>query len=287
MQGSGHIKFNPKKTTLPPHTRNVVLFSWMSVSRIVTTPVLSFLTLLCVAQTQAASREANGISPVQPDAPTVSSATVNTLEVSPGHALPQSVVKFEVPIQRIENGERRNFIENCTAYAVQKTAEHYLFLSSWHCVDGYKEGRNSPRVYHAANMAKPILLESGGSINRDWLLMMAPKDAFGESLSLTPPSPDPVKKGETLYGFGWGGYEQRARASLKSLTCKAMEVDAQLTLGCVFAKGDSGGLIARKINGKYEAVGVISSGDSSTVTYAYPIATLPPDVRSQILRISD
>ena len=287
MQGSGHIKFNQKKVTLPPHTRSVFFFPWSPVSRILTTPVLSFLTLLSAAQTQGALREANGIAPIQPDASKVNSAIVNTLEVSPGLTLPHSVVKFEVPIQRVENGKRRNFIENCTAYAVHKTPEHYLFLSSWHCIDGYKEGRNLPSVYHATNNAKPIVLESGGSMNRDWLLMMAPKDAFGESLSLTPPSADPVKKGETLYGFGWGGYEQRSESTLKARTCKAMAVGAQLTLGCVFVKGDSGGLIARKLNGKYEAVGIISAGDSSTVTYAYPIATLPSGVSSEILRLSD
>lgn len=200
---------------------------------------------------------------------------------------PQSVVKFDVPIQRLEEGERRNFIEHCSAYAVHKTAKHYAFLSSWHCVDGYQQTRNAPILNHAGSIAKPTLLEAGGSMEQDWLLMTVPEQAFGETLTLTPIAQEPVKLGEVLYGFGWGGHAQISRSSPKALICRANAVGTQLALDCGFAKGDSGGLIARRVNGKYEAVGIISAGDASTITYAYPISVLPRSVSSQIVSSTD
>ena len=61
----------------------------------------------------------------------------------------------------------------------------------------------------------------------------------------------------------------------KELTCIAVDVGRKLSLNCGFAKGDSGGLVARRVRGRYEAVGIISAGDSSTITYAYPLSALP------------
>ena len=124
-------------------------------------------------------------------------------------------------------------------------------------------------------------------MKQDWLLMTAPQLAFDNSLAPTPLASQPVKTGEILYGFGWGGHAQSARSSPNALTCQAMEVGRRLTLDCGFAKGDSGGLIARRTDSGYEAVGIISAGDSSTITYAYPISALPENVSSQLLIMSD
>ena len=43
-----------------------------------------------------------------------------------------SVVKLTVPIQRIENHKRRNFIENCSAYAVKKNSPALRLLADAH-----------------------------------------------------------------------------------------------------------------------------------------------------------
>ena len=45
-------------------------------------------------------------------------------------------------------------------------------------------------------------------MQQDWLLMTAPKLAFEGSLTLTPLASQPVRAGELLYGFGWGGHAQ-------------------------------------------------------------------------------
>ena len=124
-------------------------------------------------------------------------------------------------------------------------------------------------------------------MKQDWLLMTAPRIAFDNSLAPIPLASQPVEAGEILYGFGWGGHAQSSRSSPKVLTCRATEVGRRLTLDCGFSKGDSGGLIARRINTGYEAVGIISAGDSSTVTYAYPTSALPARVRAQLLTIID
>ena len=281
MQDSSHIKSNT-----PCPIVHLSALIWRKLFVLVVGASLLFLT----ANSEAEPRSTKAITPDRQNAfvtDTHFPKTANRWEAEQKLTTPRSVVKFEVPIRRIEDGKRRNFIENCSAYAVQKTSEHYLFLSSWHCIDGYQHTRKSPVVKHAGRSAQPTLGESGGNMKQDWLLLTAPKLAFGGSLTLTPLASQPVKTGEILYGFGWGGHAQSSRSSPKVLTCRAMEVGRRLALDCGFSKGDSGGLIARRTNSGYEAVGIISAGDSSTVTYAYPVSALPTSVSSQLLTMND
>ena len=281
MQDSLRIKSNPS---------HAIARLWIALSRKLIAIIVATSLLFLVASSHAEPLKPRKIGhenqtasdPVDPEPLRTSS-----LDAAQDRMAPTSVVRFEVPIRRIEDGERRNFIENCSAYAVQKTLEHYLFLSSWHCIDGYQRARQSPLVKHAGRSAQPTLGESGGNMKQDWLLMTAPQLAFDDSLTLTPLASQPVKEGEILYGFGWGGYARSSRSTPKVLTCRTIDVGRRLTLDCGFSKGDSGGLIARRINSGYEAVGIISAGDSSTVTYAYPISLLPARVSSQLLTIID
>ena len=281
MQDSSHIKSN---TPCPiVHLSTLI---WRKLFVIVVGASLLFL----IASSEAAPRSTKAITPDRQNAfvtDTHFPKTGNRWEAEQELTTPRSVVKFEVPIRRIEDGKRRNFIENCSAYAVQKTSEHYIFLSSWHCIDGYQHTRKSPVVKHAGRSAQPTLGESGGNMKQDWLLLTAPQLAFDNSLAPTPLASQAVKTGEILYGFGWGGHAQSSRSSPKVLTCQAMEVGRRLTLDCGLSKGDSGGLIARRTNSGYEAVGIISAGDSSTVTYAYPVSALPTSVSSQLLTMID
>ena len=281
MQDSSHIISN---TPCP------IVHLSAAISRKLIVTVVGASLLFLVANSQAEPRSTKAITPDHQralGAETHYPNSANQWDVEQEPTAPRSVVKFEVPIRRIEDGKRRNFIENCSAYAVQKTSEHYLFLSSWHCIDGYDLTRKSPSVKHAGRTAHPTLSESGGNMQQDWLLMTAPQLAFGGSLTLTPLASQPVRAGEVLYGFGWGGQAQNSRPYPKVLKCQAIEVGRRLTLDCGFSKGDSGGLIARRINDGYEAVGIISAGDSSSITYAYPISALPSRVSSKLLTIID
>ncbi len=280
MQDSLHIKSHATHATERTWTAN-------SPKRIVNMVSTSLLFLL--ATVQAEPLEARDTSRGHQEASNTTERS--QLRASTSKAAqdldPRSVVKFEVPIRRVEDGERRNFIENCSAFTVQKTYEYFLFLSSWHCIDGYRRTQKSPIVKHAGRNAQPTLGESGGNMTQDWLLMTAPRAAFDNSLAPTPLASQPVTAGEILYGFGWGGHAQNSRSTPKALTCRAMEVGYRLTLDCGFSKGDSGGLIARRINGGYEAVGIISAGDSSSVTYAYPTSSLPHRASAQLLITDD
>jgi len=272
------------------HTKSNATYLWPPISRKLIDTIASASLFFLVASAQAEQSSTRGVTPDRQsvsDTANLSSPQTNISGVALDLIAPRSVVKFQVPIRRIEDGERRNFIENCSAYAVQKTPEDYLFLSSWHCIDGYQRFRKSLVVKHAGRSAHPTLGESGGNMKQDWLLMTAPQLAFDNSLAPTPLSSQPVETGEILYGFGWGGHAQSSRSSPKVLICQAMEVGRRLALDCGFSKGDSGGLIARRTDSGYEAVGIISAGDSSTVTYAYPISALPTSVSSQLLTMID
>ena len=267
MQDSSHIKSS---------TKSVLLHRCVD-------PLSELITVFILLATVLSAVLAHAMPDIAAD------TALDTPDVSVEREIdiPQSVVKFDVPIQRVEGGERRNFIEHCSAYAVYKTAKHYSFLSSWHCVDGYQRTRNAPILKHVGSITKPTLLESGGSMEQDWLLMTVPEQAFDETLTFTPLAQEPVKLGEVLYGFGWGGHAQTSLSSPKALICRVKAVGLKLALDCGFAKGDSGGLIARRVNGKYEAVGIISAGDASTITYAYPISVLPRSISSQIVTRTD
>lgn len=281
MQESSHIKSNKKRDFVHPRA---------PISHRLFISILSASLFFFIANSHAKPLSVRDTAPGRLDASrnaNPSRLTASISEIEHNFIGPKSVVKFEVPIRRMENGERRNFIENCSAYAVQKTSKDYLLLSSWHCIDGYQWNRKAPSVKHAGKNVQPTLGESGGNMKQDWLLMTAPRAAFKNSLALTPLASEPVRPGEILHGFGWGGHTQSSRSTPKALTCRAMEVGHRLTLDCGFSKGDSGGLIARRINNGYEAVGIISEGDSSTVTYAYPLSRLPPQVSVQLLTISD
>mgnify|MGYP000120823675 FL=1 len=289
MQDSLNIKFNKNRA---------INVSWSAVVRrplssifsalLTGSLVLGFLVIGLLSSPRVEGH--SEAEPAHPDAASIkhlSAKAINASKVARELIPPSSVVKFEVPVRRIEQGERRNFIENCSAYAVQKTSEYVFFLSAWHCVDGFQRHHRLPVVKHAGRTVQPTLGESGGNMKRDWLLMTAPTGAFDDSLALTPLASEPVKAGEILHGFGWGGHAQTSRSTPKSLRCKAIEVGNLLTLDCGFSKGDSGGLMARKINDGYEAVGIISAGDSSTVTYAYPISALPPSLSSLLFALKD
>ena len=211
------------------------------------------------------------------------------LQTYPSHTsaeplITNSVVKLKVPIQRIEDGLRRHFTENCSAFITLGTEEHYLVLSSWHCIDGYQTLKQAPQLIVADRTFNATIEESGQSMADDWLLAKISRHDMAKPIVPVHPTIKPVTRGEIVYGFGWGGGVSETGTTPKKLVCRVTEAGHPIALDCGFRKGDSGGLIARINEDRYEAVGIISAGDSDSTTLAFPIADLPKQVWTRLLK---
>lgn len=187
------------------------------------------------------------------------------------------VLPFEISLQRIETGVRRHFIERCSAFLINKDEHSAILLSAWHCIDGELSLQKSPTVSILGQTVSVRIVRSGGNMANDWLVMTAPADAFAD---ITPIriSSQPASAAESLIGIGWGGISTGGQSEQRSLICPGSSVEKIITLNCGLKKGDSGGLVARPLpGGELEAIGIISSGDSSSISLAFALAHLPSD----------
>lgn len=186
-----------------------------------------------------------------------------------------SVLPFNVSLQRIEGPSRRHFSERCSAFFVGFDDREAMLLSAWHCIDGQLSPLRQPTVSVGGNTVEVTIIESGHTMDQDWLVMRAPRAAF---TSLTPikVSKRPVANDETLIAIGWGRETDWTDIEPSTLECPVISTSSSLTLRCGLTKGDSGGVVARQLkNGQLEAVGIISSGDSISLSYAFPSWRLP------------
>ena len=137
--------------------------------------------------------------------------------------------------------------------------------------------QKSPTVSILGQTVSVRIARSGGNMANDWLVMTAPADAFAD---ITPIriSSQPAATGESFIGIGWGGTSTGGQSEQRSLICPGSSVEKIITLNCGLKKGDSGGLVARRLpGGELEAIGIISSGDSSSISLAFALAHLPRD----------
>jgi hypothetical protein len=186
-----------------------------------------------------------------------------------------SVLPLEVSLQRIEGQSRRHFSERCSAFFVGFDDREAILLSAWHCIDGHLSPLRQPTVSVLGNTVEVTIVDSGKTMDRDWLVMRAPRAAF---TSLTPirVSERPVEDDESLIAIGWGRETDWADIEASAIDCPVISTNFTLTLQCGLTKGDSGGVVARQLeNGQLEAVGIISSGDSISLSFAFPSWRLP------------
>ena len=186
-----------------------------------------------------------------------------------------SVLPLTVNLQRIEGQSRRHFTERCSAFFLGFDDREAILLSAWHCIDGQLSPLQQPTVAVRGNTVEVTIIESGQTMDRDWLVMRAPGAAF---TSLTPirVSQHPVAANESLIAIGWGRESNWTDTTASAIECPVISANVSLMLRCGLTKGDSGGVVARKReDGQLEAVGIISSGDSISLSYAFPTRWLP------------
>ena len=181
-----------------------------------------------------------------------------------------SVLPLTVNLQRIEGQSRRHFTERCSAFLLGFDDREAVLLSAWHCIDGQLSPLQQPTVSVQGNTVEVTITESGQTMDRDWLVMRAPRAAFTSLLPIRV-SERPVGAGESLIAIGWGRETDWTDIKPSAIECPVISASSSLTLRCGLTKGDSGGVVARQLeDGQLEAVGIISSGDSISLSYAFP-----------------
>ena len=186
-----------------------------------------------------------------------------------------SVLPLEVSLQRIEGQARRHFSERCSAFFVGFDDREAILLSAWHCIDGQLSPLRQPKVSVQGDLVEVNIVESGKTMDRDWLVMRAPRAPF-TSLIPFKLSRRPVAENESLIALGWGRENVWTDSEAIAVECPVISATSSIELRCGLTKGDSGGVLARQLeNGKLEAVGIISSGDSLSLSYAFPSWRLP------------
>ena len=186
-----------------------------------------------------------------------------------------SVLPLEVSLQRIEGRSRLHFFERCSAFFVGFDDREAVLLSAWHCIDGQLSPIRQPSVSVSGSTVEVTIIESGRTMDQDWLVLRAPRAAFTTLMPITV-SKRRVADDESLIAIGWGRETDWTDIEASALKCPVISANSSLTLRCGLTKGDSGGVVARQLeNGQLEAVGIISSGDSISLSYAFPSWRLP------------
>ena len=186
-----------------------------------------------------------------------------------------SVVPLKVSLQRFEGQSRRHFTERCSAFFVGHDDREAVLVSAWHCIDGELSFQHQPSVSVQGKRVAVTIMDSGNGMDRDWLVMKAPSTAFSSLIPIEL-SKRPVVDDESLVAIGWGRQTDPTDIKPSAVECSVISADKSLTLDCGLTKGDSGGVVARQLeNGHLEAVGIISSGDSASLSFAFPLWRLP------------
>ena len=190
----------------------------------------------------------------------------------------RAIVKIEVPIVRRIEGYPRHFLERCSATIVSP-GPRPLLISAWHCFDGH-DALGSPATL--LTDSGPIALElvaSGGSMKHDWAVLRA--TVGWAPHTWIPIAPVRAKRGSRISAAGF------SRSSAPDFNVAANHEDRSLIIdpdcrvtaagppplasSCVIQRGASGGaILGRTQSGGLRVFGIISAGDSETVSYFYP-----------------
>ena len=192
----------------------------------------------------------------------------------------QAVVEIEVPITRRVDGYLRHFIERCSATVVSPGPNPRL-VSAWHCFEGYDELAAPAIARTDTGTISLELLASGGSMLEDWAVLRG-TDKWTPSAWM-PISRTEAKAGKRISAVGFARPPAKAptnfteRAVLIDPDCRVTHDESlPVASNCVVQQGASGGaVVGRTASGGMRVFGIISAGDSQSVSYFFPTASLP------------
>lgn len=195
-----------------------------------------------------------------------------------------AVGKLEVPANRYLDGRRKHHREDCSgtllASAPGRRAD--LVLTAWHCLEDYDDLSRSIVFTLRPNSEQPVQREAyrvadGGGMHADWALLKLYRPVEATQVPGLPPHPARADASRPITmagysgdnGLGDGGatltYHRNCRVTQQQL--RESESD------CQAYKGASGGAVIQlSAEGEAQLSGVISRGNSESVSIYVPVA---------------
>jgi len=194
----------------------------------------------------------------------------------------RSVGKLTVPGSRWQDGRRQHYIEDCTATLVDLpgASKNRWIITAWHCLEHYAD-LSRRIVFSLPHSAQPSLsrdatvVAGGNSMHEDWALLrldhpvdpaQAPPMALGAASG--------VSATVSMAGFSRDeGLGQRGAVLTYDEHCRLVRKHGRdFQTNCTAFKGASGGpVVEAGSNGSAELTGVVSQGDSASVSVFVPI----------------
>lgn len=197
-----------------------------------------------------------------------------------------AVGRLEVPSLRHDGGERRHYIENCSATLIGRPGQRVAqtVVTAWHCLEGYRDlSRDIRFILPGEGTALGALvaypLSSGGSMADDWAILRLARKV-------------PVEHVAPLQAVTLAGAVQSSTSSLAMAGYSRDDgrgaggdrltydpgchiraaIDKNLETDCQAFRGASGGAVVELTpSGEPRYRGVISAGDSETVSRYVPV----------------
>lgn len=196
----------------------------------------------------------------------------------------QAVGKLDVPGIQYRNGQRRHQRENCSGTLVAPAGKRLAntVVTAWHCLEYYRDLSKTITFTLLPGSERAIrreayLLADGGGMHADWALLRLYRPVETRlipALELNPAAGD-RQRPLTMAGFS-GDKELGMDGSVLTYhdNCR---ITGQFSDGnetdCSAYKGASGGAVIQlSPRGKPRLTGVISRGDSESVSIYVPLA---------------
>jgi hypothetical protein len=199
-----------------------------------------------------------------------------------------AIGKLDVPGQKWENADTHNYEEHCTATlmgAGSKRDSRYI-LSAWHCLENYGD-LSKPILFtlpRAGITREATVVASGGSMKADWALLRLQKPVSYRQVRPFPAhGSNASETGATLTMAGYSSDEtlgQGGAVLTYDAGCQMLTTTANLvTTNCTAMKGASGGPVVAQAGNTVQLLGVISAGDSGSLSLYAPARLFASSLR--------
>lgn len=195
-----------------------------------------------------------------------------------------AVGTLEVPGTRSREGRRRHYLENCsgTLLASGSGREADIVLTAWHCLEFYDDLSRAIIFTLLPGTSRPLRREAyrvadGGGMHADWALLKLYQPVSAEDVQGLSPHPARADAAQPITmagysrddGLGSGGTTLTYHSECRITHQQHRESESD----CQAYKGASGGAVIQlTADGEPRVSGVISRGDSESVSIYVPVA---------------
>ena len=192
--------------------------------------------------------------------------------------------KLDVPGSRYRNGRRKHYREDCSgtllAGAAGRRAD--IVLTAWHCLEYYEDLSRAIIFTLRPGSANPVTREAyrvadGGGMHADWALLKLYRPVEAGDVQGLRPHPQRADAARPITMAGYSGDDGLGGGGTTLTYHNDCRITQQQTResesDCQVYKGASGGAVIQlSPDGEAQVSGVISRGDSESVSIYVPVA---------------